>query len=286
VLFKARQLAAGLWLLGGAVNGPISAAVEGDRATFRIGTTQGGIRIDGILDESEWQAAPTLELAYESYPSDNTPAPLRTEVWLAFDDESLYVDFRAFDSSPSEIRARFRERDGNSVNDDSVGIAIEPFDDGRRAFKFYSTSLGVQTDFIVDEVERERLLLGHALALRWEDPNAWERCRTGDSPLGSALPRASRRTGLRNRRCSPPQRRDFKRFSLTPLPRGETCFSLCRPARLVGIEGSQSGLRAGAFRLEGSDRGSSLFLGSNLDAKRPEHDGVGFTIGKWKDGQR
>ena len=46
----------------------------------RIPQLQGGIVIDGKLDDAGWQDALVQEIAYDIQPGDNTPAPAKTIV--------------------------------------------------------------------------------------------------------------------------------------------------------------------------------------------------------------
>ena len=44
---------------------------------------EGGIVVDGVLDESAWSQATVIDLPYEISPADNTPAPVRTTMRMA-----------------------------------------------------------------------------------------------------------------------------------------------------------------------------------------------------------
>ena len=110
------------------------------------------VRIDAQLDEPAWAAATPIAVAYEWYPSDNTAAPVATEVLVTYDDRNLYVAFRAKDPRPGQIRARYHERDA-ALDDDLVGFYLDPFNDDRRAYQFRINPLGVQIDAINSDVE-------------------------------------------------------------------------------------------------------------------------------------
>ena len=109
------------------------------------------VTIDGVIDEPAWNEALRLELDYEVSPGDNIPPPVRTEVFLTYDDHQVLVAFRAYDPEPGRIRARYRDRD-HAWQDDWVGIVLDTFNDERRAYEFLSNPLGVQTDAINDDV--------------------------------------------------------------------------------------------------------------------------------------
>ncbi len=105
------------------------------------------IKIDGIIDEKAWENALTLELSNEISPGENTPAPVRTQCFITFDKNGVYVAFRAFDPEPSQVRAHLVDRD-NAWQDDLVAIVFDTFNDTNRAFGFFINPLGVQTDEI------------------------------------------------------------------------------------------------------------------------------------------
>jgi hypothetical protein len=105
------------------------------------------IRIDGNLDEEAWKEALLLELSYEVQPGENTAAPVRTEVYLVYDNSCLYAAFKAFDPDPSAIRAHLSDRD-NAWSDDVVALVLDTFNDERRDFLLGVNPLGVQIDTV------------------------------------------------------------------------------------------------------------------------------------------
>lgn len=82
----------------------------------------GSITIDGRLTESVWQGAGTRGFVQRE-PDEGVPASEDTEVWVAYDDDALYVAARMYDSRPDSIIGRLARRDENSESDKlSVGI--------------------------------------------------------------------------------------------------------------------------------------------------------------------
>ncbi|HUP47272.1 MAG TPA: sugar-binding protein [Thermoanaerobaculia bacterium] len=112
----------------------------------------GPIRVDAILDEPAWQEATPMAIDREWFPGDDIPAAVPTEVFVTWDDDKLYVAFRATDPEPQRIRARYADRDG-ALNDDNVGFFVDPFNDDRIAYQFRVNPLGVQGDAINSDVE-------------------------------------------------------------------------------------------------------------------------------------
>ena len=78
-------------------------------------------------------------------PTDGAPASQRTEVYIGYDERSLYAVFLAFDTDPSQIRANLASRE-NISGDDTVELTIDTFNDQRTAYTFRVTPLGVQWD--------------------------------------------------------------------------------------------------------------------------------------------
>ena len=106
--------------------------------------------VDGVLDEAVWAQAWSSTVDYEIRPGENTPAPIRTEVFVMHDEEHLYVGFRAYDPDPSAIRAHLTDRD-QAWGDDWIGVVLDTFNDERRDYLFVVNPLGVQMDQIETE---------------------------------------------------------------------------------------------------------------------------------------
>ena len=107
--------------------------------------TAGEIVVDGVLDEGAWRDATQVELSIEKQPGENIPARVQTVAYLMEDGVNLFVGFVASDPEPSKIRAYLRDRD-SAFDDDFIGIVIDTYNDGRRAFEFFANPLGVQMD--------------------------------------------------------------------------------------------------------------------------------------------
>jgi hypothetical protein len=113
--------------------------------------TSGEISIDGVLDEAAWKEATQVDLMYETNPGENLPARVQTTAYIMEDGVNLYIGYDASDPDPSAIRAYLRDRD-SAFADDLVGISIDTYNDGRRAFEFRANALGVQMDLTYNEV--------------------------------------------------------------------------------------------------------------------------------------
>jgi hypothetical protein len=127
-------------------------ASEPGRNHFAVTPAASAITIDGSLSEPAWESAVVVPLTHEWFPSDNTAPPVATECLVTFDDDKLYVGFRAADPDPAQIRAYLADRD-TAFLDDGVGFLIDTFNDRRRAFQFRINPLGVQMESQVNDIE-------------------------------------------------------------------------------------------------------------------------------------
>jgi hypothetical protein len=116
-----------------------------------IPNLSGQIEIDGVLTESQWQQAQRIELNFVTRPSENTTPPIKTEVLIFEDGDTLYVAFKASDPNPADIRAHYRDRD-KVWHDDIVGIVLDTFNDRRLAYEFFVNAHGIQIDAIQNEM--------------------------------------------------------------------------------------------------------------------------------------
>ncbi|MFN2578743.1 MAG: DUF5916 domain-containing protein [Pyrinomonadaceae bacterium] len=102
--------------------------------------------IDGKLDDEIWKSAIVLKDFYQTQPGDNIAPSKPTEVMLGYDSKFIYVAFHCYDE-PDKVRATIPKRD-NIFNDDYVGILFDTFNDGRKAYEFDFSPLGIQADGI------------------------------------------------------------------------------------------------------------------------------------------
>lgn len=102
------------------------------------------IRIDGILSETVWKGPGFTDFT-ERDPNEGTKPSQRTEVWVAYDDENIYVAARMFDTSPDSIVARLGRRDMD-LSADKFMVGFDPYNDGRSGFYFGVNAAGTIYD--------------------------------------------------------------------------------------------------------------------------------------------
>ena len=118
------------------------------RTTVRAIRLATGIRLDGVLDEEVYGAVPPITDFLQQVPVEGAPATERTEAWIMFDGENVYVAARVHDSAPeSEWVANEMRRDTNQLRqNDTFTVFFDTFYDRRNGFNFYTNPLGARAD--------------------------------------------------------------------------------------------------------------------------------------------
>ena len=121
---------------------------DGRVTTLRAVRITEPLRIDGRLDEEFYTTVPSMTGFVQVEPQEGMPATEQTEVWVAFDDQNLYVSFRAWESRPDLIVAKEMRRDNTSIwnGDDNVAFFLDTFLDRRNGFEFALNSIGGRQD--------------------------------------------------------------------------------------------------------------------------------------------
>jgi Domain of unknown function (DUF5916) len=120
-------------------------AADGSPAVLVPVRLDGEVRVDGVLDEEVWRG-PAIVGFVEWSPVPGRP-DRGTEAWVAYDDKFLYVAFDARVDPERRQSNALSQRDRNRA-EDTVGILLDTFRDGQRAFLFMVNGRGVQGDGI------------------------------------------------------------------------------------------------------------------------------------------
>jgi hypothetical protein len=115
---------------------------------LHVKKTASAIKLDGILDESEWLAAEKATGFFLNYPVDSLAPDFQSEARMTFDDQFVYVSFVCFDDSRPDIIQSLRRDIVWDVND-NIGIYFDPFNDFTNGFYFTITPMGIQSEGII-----------------------------------------------------------------------------------------------------------------------------------------
>ncbi len=102
------------------------------------------ITLDGVLDETAWEAIPWVGGFTSFRPTTGEPDP-RARAKVAYDDAALYVAFEIQAHPDTPLVKTLVPRD-DTLFQDWVGVILDPYGDAQRAAVFRATPSGVQAD--------------------------------------------------------------------------------------------------------------------------------------------
>ncbi len=112
--------------------------------------------VDGRLDEPYYSQILPITGFVQQEPNDGEPSTERTEAWVFFDDDNLYVSARNWDSQPDRMIANEMRRDsGGILQNENFGVLIDTFYDRRTGYLFQANLLGGQRDSTVTEPRQD-----------------------------------------------------------------------------------------------------------------------------------
>ena len=146
-IFKTNtKLMSALLLAGAAATG--EASVPGAAALPAMVSASAQPRLDGLLSDDVWRDAPVYDTFYEYLPENGRPAPpqLRTTVQLLVVDGALVFGIRAWDDAPHRRQGTLARRDKVGLDQDFIGIWLDPTGHGRAAQFVRINTAGVISD--------------------------------------------------------------------------------------------------------------------------------------------
>jgi hypothetical protein len=102
------------------------------------------INVDGILSESVWQRRGVMDFK-QRVPFEGSAPSQATEVWVAYDDEALYVAARMYDTAPDSILQILSRRD-QTLTADWFVFYVDPYYDKQSGFFFALSAAGTLWD--------------------------------------------------------------------------------------------------------------------------------------------
>ena len=124
------------------------------RATVRAVLLDEPLQVDGELNEAIYDTVPPVSDFIQQLPDVGEPATERTDTWIFYDAQNVYVAARNWDSAPeSQWVANEMQRDSfQLINNDSFSVGFDTFYDRRNGFIFMVNPIGGIFDFqITDE---------------------------------------------------------------------------------------------------------------------------------------
>ena len=113
--------------------------------SVRVARTTTRPVIDGSLDEAVWQNAARIDNFHQVNPVEYAEPSERTEIYLAYDDDALYIGARLY-TPPGEITANVMRQGASITQEDSLFVTLDPFNMQRGGYFFGLNAHGVRFD--------------------------------------------------------------------------------------------------------------------------------------------
>lgn len=104
------------------------------------------IKVDGVVDATEWEFADLATNFYMMTPMDTSFATVSTDVRMCYDDKNIYLLAVNYKKRPTPYMVESLRRDFSFGKNDNFLVFIDPFDDQTNGFSFGANAAGAQWD--------------------------------------------------------------------------------------------------------------------------------------------
>ena len=113
----------------------------------------GSLDLDGRLDEGFYETVAPVSGFVQGVPDAGAPATEKTEAWVFYDGDHIYVAARCYDSAPeSQWVANEMRRDTSQLRqNDTFAVMFDTFYDRRNGMAFYVNPIGGFSDFAITD---------------------------------------------------------------------------------------------------------------------------------------
>jgi len=204
-----------------------------DQRSVFVKKIEGGIKLDGVLDEAVWNEADKATDFWQMFPTDSLRSTNETEVKLLYDDTYIYISAYA-KGVDANFMVSSLKRDFSARSNDNVTVLFDTFRDGQNAFLFGVSAYGVQREGLISD----RGVTINGFSLTWDIKWKAETVRNEDSftieiaiPLNSLkYPEGSQRWGFQSYRFD---MQTNERSSWSSIPQNQIPINLGYLGELV-----------------------------------------------------
>ncbi len=105
-------------------------------------------KIDGSLDDKCWKDVKPISDFIQIYPKKGALPTEKTEIYLLYDNNNLYISFRVHYSNPKSVVSTIRQRDEDIGRDDCIIIFLDPLYTRKDCYILLVNPFGTQQDGI------------------------------------------------------------------------------------------------------------------------------------------
>lgn len=107
-------------------------------------------KIDGDLSDAAWAKAAVVENFIQVEPVEGGTPSQKTRAYIMYDERTLYVGFRLYDTDPDKIQRAVLARDGQLRDEDAIRVMLDPYDTRRDGYFFATNANGVKVDALLE----------------------------------------------------------------------------------------------------------------------------------------
>ena len=111
--------------------------------------------LDGRLDDAAWQQAAVIEDLHTVVSDQYAEASEQSRIYVAYDDDALYLAARFFDRQPDKVVAKVLRRNDVSFGEDGFTVTLDPYDQGRSGYAFDVNPNGMRSEAIYVDADRQ-----------------------------------------------------------------------------------------------------------------------------------
>ena len=127
---------------------PVMVRDAAGKVTVRGVRLAGPFVFDGALDDAIYRVVPPWTDFVQQEPNEGAPATEKTEAWVFFDDENIYVGARLHESRPDRrVTSDMRRDSFNMYFNDHLAVVFDTFNDHRNGYGFATNRAGGLFDF-------------------------------------------------------------------------------------------------------------------------------------------
>ena len=108
--------------------------------------------MDGVLDDAVWQQATPITDFHQIRPGDGATPSERTEVYVVYTIDAIYIGARMADSDPSLIASPTIRHGQGLGPDDRLIVILDPFNTRRTGYRFETNLNGVRHEALYTTV--------------------------------------------------------------------------------------------------------------------------------------
>ncbi len=107
------------------------------------------ITVDGKHEPKIWDGADSAISYIQMEPDPGAAASQPTVAYIGYDSENLYISVNLYQDT--RVVAKVLNRDVLTKGDDCFALVIDPYNDNRSGYGFWTNPLGTQTDFRIND---------------------------------------------------------------------------------------------------------------------------------------